>query len=183
MKKFTARMFYRILAKMTSVEIPVDTGDFRIMHKKIVAVLKDMPEQQKYLRGQISWAGFRQTYIEYDRDERNAGQTGYTYKKMLRFAVDGITAFSNWPLKFATIMGFLVSGFSFIMILYALYSRYISKEYVAGWTSLMLAVLFIGGVQLICLGIIGEYISRMSDNIRKRPLYVVRDSNIETLQA
>ena len=178
MKKMTARLFYRALARLTSVEIPVDTGDFRIVHRKIVDVLKDMPEQQKFLRGQISWAGFRQTYIEYDREERNAGQTGYTYKKMMRFALDGITSFSNWPLKFATIAGFIVSAFSFVMILYALYSRFVTKEYVAGWTSIMLAVLFIGGVQLICLGIIGEYISRISANVRNRPLYIVRESNI-----
>src|SRR5262245_38605322 len=102
---------------------------------------------------------------------------------MMRFALDGITSFSNWPLKFATIMGFIVSAFSFVMILYALYSRYITREYVAGWPSLMLAVVFIGCVQLICLGIIGEYISRMSDNLRNRPLYVVRETNIETPEA
>src|SRR5207244_1879160 len=103
--------------------------------------------------GQIPWIGFRQTFVEYDRDSRHAGKTGYTYKKMIRFALDGITSFSNWPLKFATLAGFAVSIFAFIMILYALYARFISREYVQGWTSLMLAVLFLGGVQLICIGI------------------------------
>ncbi|MFN8417525.1 MAG: glycosyltransferase family 2 protein [Cytophagaceae bacterium] len=179
LKKFTARTFYRTLASLTSVEIPVDTGDFRIMDKKIVEVLKQMPEQHKFLRGQISWIGFRQTYIEYDRDERHGGQTGYTYKKMIRFALDGITSFSNIPLKFATISGFVVSGVAFLIMLYALYSRFILKDYVPGWTSLILSIMFIGGVQLICVGIIGEYISRLGDNVRKRPLYVVRDSNVE----
>ena len=178
LKKFTAKMFYRALKKITSINIPVDTGDFRLIDRKIVEVLKSMPEQQKFLRGQISWIGFRQTFVEYDRDSRHAGKTGYTYKKMIRFALDGITSFSNLPLKFATATGFLVSGIAFFMILYALYSRFISKEYVAGWTSLMLAVLFIGGVQLICIGIIGEYISRLSDNVRKRPLYIVGETNI-----
>jgi len=178
MKKVTAKLFYRILKKITSINIPVDTGDFRLIDRKIIDVLKSMPEQQKFLRGQISWIGFRQTYVEYDRDPRYAGKTGYTYKKMIRFALDGITSFSNLPLKFATITGFLVSGLTFLMILYALYSRFISKNYVPGWTSLMLAVLFIGGVQLISIGIIGEYISRLSANIRNRPLYIVKDTNL-----
>jgi dolichol-phosphate mannosyltransferase len=178
MKKFTAKMFYRILARITSIKIPVDTGDFRIMDRKIVEVLKQMPEQQKYLRGQIAWAGFNQTYIMYDRNERNAGETGYTYKKMIRFALDGITGFSNLPLKIATMAGFVVSGITFIISLYALYSRFVSKDYVPGWTSLILAVLFIGGVQLITIGLIGEYISRISANVRKRPLYIVNNKNI-----
>jgi polyisoprenyl-phosphate glycosyltransferase len=180
MKKFTATMFYRLLAKLTSINIPVDTGDFRIIDKKIVNVLRQMPEQQKFLRGQISWIGFNQTFIEYDREERHAGKTGYTYKKMIRLALDGITSYSNFPLKFATMAGFVVSGISFFMILYALYTRFISRDYEPGWTSLMLAVLFIGGIQLIGIGIIGEYISRMSANLRNRPLYVVKESNISS---
>jgi dolichol-phosphate mannosyltransferase len=179
MKKYTAKLFYRTLSKITSINIPLDTGDFRIMDRKIVEVLKEMPEQQKFLRGQIAWVGFNQTYIEYDRDERNAGETGYTYKKMMRFALDGITSFSNLPLKFATVAGFVVSGVAFFISLYALYSRFISKDYVPGWTSLILAVLFIGGVQLISIGIIGEYMSRMSANVRKRPLYIVEDTNVD----
>lgn len=179
LKKFTAKMFYRILNKITSFNIPLDTGDFRIIDKKIVEVLKSMPEQQKFLRGQISWAGYKQTYVEYDRDSRNAGETGYTYKKMIRFALDGITSFSDAPLKLASLMGFIVSGVAFLMILYALYARFISRDYVPGWTSLMLAVLFIGGIQLICIGMIGEYISRIANNIKNRPLYIVRETNTE----
>ncbi len=178
LKKFTAKLFYRMLKKITSINIPVDTGDFRLIDRKIIDALKQMSEQQKFLRGQISWIGFRQTFIEYDRDARYSGKTGYTFKKMTRLALDGITSFSNLPLKFATFAGFLVSGIAFIMILYALYSRFISKEYVPGWTSLMLAVLFIGGVQLICIGIIGEYISRMDSNVRNRPLYIINGSNV-----
>lgn len=179
LKKFTARMFYRILGSITSVSIPVDTGDFRIMSKQVADIVKSMPEKEKFLRGQISWVGFEQTFVEYDRDERQAGETGYTYSKMIRFALDGITSFSNFPLKFATGAGFVVSGFSFLMILYALYSRYILKVYEPGWTSLMLAITFIGGIQLISIGIIGEYISRMSANIRNRPLYVIKNTNID----
>lgn len=178
MKKFTARLFYQTLKRITSINIPVDTGDFRIIDRKVVLALREMPEQQKFLRGQISWIGFRQTFVEYDRDPRFAGETGYTYKKMIRFALDGITSFSNFPLKFATIAGFFVSGITFLLSIYALYSRLITKDYVPGWTSLMLAILFIGGVQLISIGIIGEYISRLSTNVRNRPLYLIGDTNI-----
>ncbi|MFN8279813.1 MAG: glycosyltransferase family 2 protein [Saprospiraceae bacterium] len=182
LKKWTARVFYRLLKKITSIQIPVDTGDFRIIDRKVINVLKQMPEQQKFLRGQISWIGFRQTAVEYDRDERYAGKTGYTYSKMIRFALDGITSFSNFPLRFATMMGFLVSAIAFLLILYALYQRLVSREFVPGWASLMLAILFMGGVQLISLGIIGEYISRMDVNVRKRPLYIVRESNLDIMQ-
>jgi dolichol-phosphate mannosyltransferase len=137
-----------------------------------------MPEQQKFLRGQISWAGFNQTFIEYDRDERLTGKTGYTYKKMIRFALDGITSFSTLPLKFASALGFIVSIAAFITSLYVLFSKFVLHNAVPGWASLMLVVLFLGGVQLICIGIIGEYISRMSANVRNRPLYVVREMKI-----
>ncbi|MBL0103112.1 MAG: glycosyltransferase family 2 protein [Bacteroidetes bacterium] len=178
LKKFTARLFYRVLKKITSINIPVDTGDFRIIDRKVVMALRNMPEQQKFLRGQISWIGYKQTFVTYNRDSRHAGETGYTYKKMIRLALDGITSFSNLPLRFATLAGFFVSGITVVLSIYALYARLVSKEYVPGWTSLMLAVLFIGGVQLISIGIIGEYISRLSANVRNRPLYFVRDTNI-----
>lgn len=178
LKLFTARMFYRILKSITSVNIPVDTGDFRIMDKKIVDYLKQMPEQNKFLRGQISWIGFNQTYVEYDREQRSAGETGYTYKKMIRFALDGITSFSNFPLKVASVCGFLVSGIAFVVMIYALYARFVTHDVIEGWTSIIISVLFLGGIQLISIGIIGEYISRLSANARNRPLYIVRDSNI-----
>jgi polyisoprenyl-phosphate glycosyltransferase len=178
LKRITAKIFYRLLAKITSVSIPIDTGDFRIMTRNVAEVLKQMPEQEKFLRGQIAWIGFKQTFVEYDREERSAGKTGYSVKKMFNLALNGITSFSNFPLKFATMAGFIVSGISFILMLYALYSRFISKNYEPGWTSLMLAVLFIGGIQLIGIGIIGEYISRISNNVKQRPLYIVADTNI-----
>jgi polyisoprenyl-phosphate glycosyltransferase len=178
LKKFTARLFYRLLAKITNVNIPVDTGDFRIIERKVVEVLKQMPEQNKFLRGQIAWVGFRQTYVEYERKERNSGQTGYTYKKMIRLAMDAITSFSDFPLKLATIAGFTVSGIAFLVMLYTLYSRFFTTDYVHGWPSLMVSILFLGGVQLIGIGIIGEYLSRMGNNIRNRPLYIIGDSNI-----
>ncbi len=181
LKRQTAKWFYRLLKKITAVEIPVDTGDFRIMDKKIVEILKTMPERHKFLRGQIAWVGFRQTFIEYERDERLGGKTGYTYRKMLRFALDGITAFSDLPLKIVTWFGFLVSFVAFLVILFAFYSRFISQDYEKGWTSLIVCVLFIGGVQMIGIGIIGEYLSRMNTDIRQRPLYIVKESNVEKI--
>jgi len=179
LKRLTAKVFYRILSGITAIDIPLDTGDFRIIDRKVVDVLKGMPEQQKFLRGQISWIGFNQTYIEYNREERNGGQTGYTYKKMFRFAIDGITSFSNWPLKVASLMGFVVSGIAFTIMLYALYIRFFHNDYVQGWTSMIISIMFIGGIQLICVGIIGEYISRISTNIRQRPLYITNKTNIK----
>ncbi len=178
MKIATAKWFYRVLNRITSFEIPLDTGDFRIMDRKVVDQLINMPERHKFLRGQISWIGFNQTYVSFKRDERMSGETGYTYARMIRLALDGITSFSNWPLRIATISGFVFSFVGFILILYTLYSKYYSETYQAGWASQMITLIFIGGIQLIGIGIIGEYISRMNENIKDRPLYIVRDSNI-----
>jgi glycosyltransferase involved in cell wall biosynthesis len=179
MKRITAKVFYRILAKITSITIPVDTGDFRIIERKVVDELKRMPEQQKFLRGQISWVGFKQTFVEYDRDERQFGKTGYSYAKMFKLALDGITSFSEFPLKVATLTGFIFSGVSFLLIIYALYGRFVLNTNQPGWTSLMLSVSFIGGIQLLSIGIIGEYIGRIGTNIRNRPLYIINESNIK----
>ncbi|WP_019946986.1 glycosyltransferase family 2 protein [Hymenobacter aerophilus] len=174
-KKLTARVFYRLLASITHISIPVDTGDFRVVSHKVVEALRRMPEQNKFIRGQISWIGYRQTFLEYDRAERAGGETGYTYRKMFRFALDGITAFSDVPLKMATVSGFVVSGLAFVVMLYTLYARLVSHDYQPGWASLMVSILFLGGVQLIAVGIIGEYISRLSANVRQRPLYIVSE--------
>lgn len=177
-KKSAYKIFYRLLARISNVEVPLDTGDFRVMTRKVAEVLKNMPEQHKFLRGQIAWLGFKQTFVEYDRDVRAAGEPGYTYKKLFKLAFDGITGFSNVPLRIATIMGFVVSGISLILIIYALVSYFFFKgDIPKGWASLMIAISFIGGVQLICLGIIGEYISRLQTDIRKRPLYIVNETN------
>ena len=178
LKLLTAKWFYKLLAKLTSIDIPMDTGDFRIIHRKVVDQINKMPEKQKFLRGQMAWVGFRQTFLEYDRDERMSGDTGYTFRKMFRLAMDGITSFSNFPLRVATISGFLCAFIGFILIIYTLYSRYVLKDYEPGWSSLMVTIIFIGGIQLIGIGIIGEYISRIYDNIRNRPLYIVDETNI-----
>lgn len=177
-KLATAKLFYRLLGWVTSVDIPLDTGDFRMMHRKVVDTLNRMPEQHKFIRGMVAWVGFRQTFVLYDRDKRYAGKTGYTFRKMFRFALDGITGFSNLPLKVATYAGFVFSVFSFVLIIYTLYARFFTTAYVPGWASIMISISFIGGIQLICLGFIGEYLIRMDANIRQRPLYIVNETNM-----
>lgn len=181
LKKITAKLFYRFLANITQIEIPLDTGDFRLIDQKVQKVLLKMPEQHKYLRGQIAWIGFNSTFVEYDREERMGGSTKFTYSKMMRFATDGISGFSNWPLKVATMLGFAVSGIAFILILYSLYQKFFGYTEV-GWTSLHISVLFLGGVQLLGIGILGEYLGRVSENVKNRPTYIVKDSNIHTLK-
>lgn len=176
-KKTTAKLFYKLLNKLTKINIPVDTGDFRIIDDKILAHLRKMPEKHKFLRGQIAWMGFKQSFVTYDREARIKGETGYTFRKMARLAIDGITSFSNWPLRLATLSGFAFSIIGFFLIIYTLYSRYIIKDFVPGWASQMITIIFIGGIQLIGIGIIGEYISRMNDNIRNRPLYIIEEQN------
>lgn len=176
-KRLTARWFYRLMAALTSVEIPVDTGDFRLITRRVVHILRQMPERHKFLRGQIAWVGFKQAPFLYDRAARAAGQTGYTWRKMFRLATDALTGFSNVPLKVASWAGFAVSGVAALLMLYTLYSRFVSHEYQPGWASLMMTVLFLGGVQLISVGIIGEYLGRLSDNVRGRPLYVIGEES------
>lgn len=178
-KLLTAKLFYRFINNLSEVPIPLDTGDFRIITKKIRDILIAMPEHNKFLRGQIAWTGFNQTCVKYKREERYEGKTNYSYAKMVSFAFDGITSFSNMPLRLATYMGFLVSFISFMVILYTLYQKYANNNTVQGWSSLMVSILFIGGVQLICLGIIGEYLGRIMDNVKNRPLYIIRDSNMK----
>jgi len=178
-KRFSARQFYRILQNVTSIDIPVDTGDFRIIDRKVVEYLRQMPEQNKFLRGQIAWLGFRQAEVLFSRDERKHGKSGYSFGKMFRFALDGITGFSDTPLRLVTKIGFSISFISFIIILYAIYSHFILERTITGWTSLIISSMFIGGVQLISIGVIGEYISRINRNVLQRPLYIIEKSNID----
>ena len=177
LKKSTAAIFYRLLNSITSISIPVDTGDFRIINRKVADELLKMNDRSKFLRGQIAWLGFKESYIEYERDARKNGNSNFGYNKMLRFAIDGITSFSNFPLKFASISGILVSLISFIMIIYVLMAKYIWHQTITGWTSIMVTVLFLGGIQLLSIGIIGEYISRINDNVKQRQLFVIKKSN------
>ncbi|MDR0969721.1 MAG: glycosyltransferase family 2 protein [Lentimicrobiaceae bacterium] len=178
-KKVTAKLFYRILKRITAIDIPLDTGDFRLIDRKVVNYLNQMPEQNKFLRGQIAWLGFKQTEVLFNRDKRKYGKTGYSLGKMLKFAMDGITSFSDKPLQMVTKLGFGLSLVSFIIILYAIYSHFVLDRTITGWTSLIVSSMFFGGVQLISIGVIGEYISRINKNVLKRPLYIIEKTNCQ----
>lgn len=182
-KKTTAKAFYRTLRSITNIDIPLDTGDFRLIDCKVVDALRNMPEKNKFLRGQIAWLGFRQTAVLFDRAERKAGRSGYSMKKMMSFALDGITSFSDAPLRIATKLGFVVSFLAFLIILYALFSHFFLEETITGWTSLIISSAFLGGIQLFFLGVIGEYLSRMNRNLQNRPLYVVAETSLEKTTA
>jgi glycosyltransferase involved in cell wall biosynthesis len=176
-KKVTAKLFYLTLKRITAIDIPLDTGDFRLIDRKVVNYLNQMPEQNKFLRGQIAWLGFKQAEVLFNRDKRKYGKTGYSLGKMLRFAMDGITSFSDKLLQLAIKLGFIISFVAFIVTLYALYSHFILDRTITGWTSLIISSMIIGGVQLISIGIIGEYISRINKNVLKRPLYIIEKTN------
>jgi glycosyltransferase involved in cell wall biosynthesis len=173
-KLASAKLFYRLLNKLSSVAIPLDTGDFRLMDRRVVNILASMPEQDRFVRGMVAWVGFKQCALPYKRVERFAGISKYPLRKMLRFALDGILSFSTKPLQVAVGFGFVCAAFSVCGILYALFLRLFTNIWVEGWTALMIAILFIGGVQLICLGILGEYIGRIYNETKRRPLYIVK---------
>ncbi len=172
-KLWTAKMFYRLIRKLTHFDIPVDTGDFRLMDRKAVDALLKLPERNRFVRGLVAWVGYRQTGVFYDRASRKFGETHYPFRKMLRFALDGVTAFSNVPLQLAMYVGTFTAAASFIGILWTLYARFFAHATIPGWTSIMIVVLFLGGVQLLALGIMGEYLGRVFDEVRGRPLYFV----------
>jgi polyisoprenyl-phosphate glycosyltransferase len=179
-KLLTAKLFYRVSRRMTNVSIPLDTGDFRLMSQRVVAALRTMRERHRFIRGLVAWSGYKQTGIAYDRDARYAGGTKFSTGKMLRFALDGITAFSELPLRFASWFGFVVSVLAFIYAAVVLVLNYLGMN-LPGYTSTMIAVLFLGGVQLLGIGILGEYIGRIYDEIKGRPLYLVAEASGETL--
>lgn len=174
-KLWSAKAFYRTINRLSDTEIPLDTGDFRLMDRKAVDAVLQMPERDRFVRGMVAWVGFRQEPVPYKRAARLAGETKYPLKKMLRLATDGIFSFSIKPLQLAVYMGFTVSGIALLGILYALILRLFTEAWVTGWTLLFIAVLFMGGVQLICLGIIGEYIGRIYGEVKRRPLYLVKE--------
>lgn len=172
-KKATAKAFYRLLRSMTRIDIPVDTGDFRLMDRKVCDVLNGLKERNRFIRGLVSWVGFKQTSVEYVRDQRYAGVTKYPFRKMLHFAVDGITSFSYKPLRMASYFGFGLSALSFIYLLIVLYQKLFTDTTIAGWTSIVAMNLFFNGIMLMILGVIGEYIGRIYDESKGRPLYIV----------
>lgn len=175
-KKATAKMFYRFLKSMTDVDVPADTGDFRLIDRKVCNALKTVGERNRYVRGIISWLGFRQTGLEFVRDNRFAGETKYPVRKMLKFAFDAIASFSYRPLKLASYVGALLSALSFCYLIVVLFQKlFMQESTVQGWASILAVSLFFNGIILIMLGIIGEYIGRIYDEAKGRPLYIVRE--------
>lgn len=173
-KKLTAKLFYRLLARITAVQIPLDTGDFRLMGPRAVEAFRRLPERHRFTRGLVAWLGFPQTGVPYERAPRHAGTTKYPLRKMLRFALDAITSFSHLPLQLATWLGFVVSAFAFFYILVVLALKLAGISW-PGYTSLMAAILFLGGVQLLMVGLLGEYVGRIYDEVKHRPLYLVAE--------
>lgn len=174
-KKATAKIFYRFLASLTDIDIPTDTGDFRLIDRKVCDAMKTLKEKNRYIRGLVSWLGFKQTSVTYVRKERFAGETKYPLKKMLSFAGDAVTSFSDKPLKIAGYAGYLLSFISFIYLLYVVIRKITVGDFGEGWASIVAINLFFNGVILIVLGIMGEYIGRIYDECKNRPLYVIAE--------
>jgi dolichol-phosphate mannosyltransferase len=175
-KKTTASLFYRLIFKITDVDIPLDTGDFRLIDKKVVAVMKQMREKHRFLRGMSAWVGFKQIGVKYKRKPRYAGETKYPLNKMIKLALNAITSFSYFPLQVATYIGFIAAGLSVLTIPIVVVLRLTTGTALLGQATTLIIVLFLGGVQLISLGIIGEYIGRIYDEAKGRPLYIVAEA-------
>jgi len=175
-KRATAKLFYRLLGKLSDVRIPLDAGDFRLLDRVVVEGLRRMPEESRYLRGMVSWLGYRQCGVPYVRDPRYAGETKYTLTKMLRFAFNGITSFSEKPLVLAGWMGVFATLLGFLYLLYIVAGKLMNPEsVVSGWASMIGVVIFFGGVQLLFLGVLGQYVGRVYREVKRRPLYVLED--------
>lgn len=172
-KKWTAAFFYRLVRRVSNVDIPVDVGDYRLMSRKVVEEMKGLRERHRYIRGLTAWLGFKQAFVDYVREKRFAGSTKYSLMKMIKFSMDGLASFSILPLRLATMVGFASALFAFFYILYALYVNLIRHDVVRGWTTVTIAIFFLGGIQLICLGIIGEYIGMIHEESKQRPLYII----------
>ncbi len=178
-KKVTASVFYRLIFRITDVKIPLDTGDFRLMDRKVVEVMNSMREHHRFLRGMSAWVGFKQVGVTYKRVARIAGETKYPLKKMMKLALTAITGFSYVPLQIATYVGFISAGISLITIPIVILMRMLGSQQFTGQATTLIAVLFLGGVQLISLGILGEYIGRIYDEVKGRPLYIVSEAPTE----
>ena len=172
-KLFTASIFYRLIYRITDVKIPLDTGDFRLLDRKVVDVMGQMRERHRFLRGMAAWVGYQQVGVEYDRKERFAGKTKYPFSKMLKLAINAITSFSYFPLQVATVLGFICAGISIVAIPVVVALRLSYHAALLGQATTLITVLFLGGVQLITLGILGEYVGRLYDEAKGRPLYIV----------
>lgn len=175
LKKFTAQMYYRLLQKSTHVPIQIDTGDFRLLDKRCVEALKQIRESQRYTKGMFSWIGFNKKEISYDRDPRAAGKSKFDYPKLLNFAIDGLTSFTTAPLRISSVFGILISLIAFIFIVILVLKTLLFGDPVTGYPSLMAVILFLGGVQLLSIGIIGEYVGRIFNETKNRPLYFTEE--------
>jgi glycosyltransferase involved in cell wall biosynthesis len=173
-KRGTAKVFYRLLSKLAEIEIPLDTGDFRLMSRRALDALLSLPEQARFIRGMVAWVGFRQVPIAYDRAERHAGQTKYPLTRMMRFALDAVTGFSTAPLRFASHFGLWLVAASALLVAYIGFA-FLTGRAIQGWTSLMLVVVVLGAVQMFVLGMIGEYLGRLYIEAKRRPLYIVSE--------
>ena len=174
-KKLSAKIFYRFLRQMTAVDLPVDTGEFRLIDRKVCDAVNRLPEKNRYIRGLVSWVGFRQTAVPYVRQERFAGQTKYPLRKMIAFAMDAITAFSYKPLKAATSLGFIISIASFVYLAVIFYQRFFTDTTITGWASTMGIILLTQGIVMMILGLMGEYIGRIFEEMKNRPAYIVQE--------
>jgi glycosyltransferase involved in cell wall biosynthesis len=177
-KRSSAALFYRLIRSLTAVDLPVDTGDFRLMSRRVVDVMRALPERNRFVRGLVAWVGFRQIGVAYDRAPRAAGVTKYPLRKMARLGADAVFSFSTVPLQLAVWLGFLVSTSCFVYAGYAAFAKLWWGLTVPGWASQMVVTLLLGGAQLVCLGIIGEYIGRIYDEVKRRPLYLVADRQL-----
>ena len=174
-KLATASWFYRLMSRMSEVPIPVDAGDFRLVDRQVVDIVQSMPEHRRYLRGMFAWVGFDQTGVHYVREARHAGKTKFSLRKMMTFAADGIVSFSTAPLRIALSLGLAMSVVSFGIGIWGAITKLVGAKVVPGWASLLAAIGLLGGVQLIVLGVMGEYVARIHDEVKRRPLYLVRD--------
>ncbi len=176
-KRLSAHFFYRFINFLSDNSIPRDVGDFRLLDREVVDYLNGLPEQSRFLRGLVAWAGYPAEIVQFKRDRRNAGTTHYTITKMMNFALEGITSFSTKPLRLATLAGFASASIGFLGIIYAIFGRFfLPSHWVTGWTGLFVGIMFLGGVQLITIGIIGEYIAKIYTEVQRRPRYIIRDT-------
>jgi len=174
-KKWSSKMFYRTINSMANIELPLDTGEFRLIDRKVCDAVNKLPEKRRYIRGLVSWVGFKQIAVEYDRQERFAGETKYPLRKMIAFAMDAIISFSYKPLKLATSLGFFISFFSFAYLLVILFQRFFTERTITGWASTMGIILLTQGILLMIMGLLGEYIGRIYDEIKSRPVYIIQE--------
>lgn len=183
-KRVTAKYFYRVMNKLTDVDAPLDAGDFRLVDRKALEAFRSLRENNRFVRGMFSWIGFNQTGVTYNRPQRFAGKTKFPLRKMLKFAVDGIVSFSNLPLRLALNLGFILSGLAFVGALAAVILQFSGTYLVPGWASLVVVTAFLGGIQLMILGVMGEYMARIYDEVKDRPLYVISDlHNVDQVTA